>query len=372
MSNTVHLAAAINKKYLPYFSVMVSSVYRHRDSERQYVFHVLSAEVTADDLKYAVPYADGSFSVELVDVSDINERFESFDFGPFFGPECVYRLSLGDLLPDVKKIVYLDADLIVLDDISKLFDVDLGKSVLAAVRDIGTAGMVSGYAVGESERLSALGINSGLDYFNSGVLIIDIDRMKDRISLADYSQWILQYQPSYPDQDFLNSVFADSVKYLPMKWNVLFDSEGIRVKEIASCAPNGMFHEYLEARLNPSIFHYAGPVKPWMESVDGSDLFWGEARLSPLYEMVLESYISRPVNVSIENALKPAWRTFDDLYLKVNEGERIRADLHRRLTEAENRIGELDQKVIELQKSVDELKELKTPVINKVYARIKK
>ena len=156
MSNTVHIAAAINKKYLPYFSVMVSSVFRHRNPNRNYIVHVLSANVTLDDLKSAVPYADEQFAIELIDVSDVKERFKTFDFGPFFGPECVYRLSLGALLPDVEKIVYLDADLVVLDDISKLFDLDLGQNIIGAVRDIGTAGMVSGYAVGEAERLSSL------------------------------------------------------------------------------------------------------------------------------------------------------------------------------------------------------------------------
>ena len=365
MSNTVHIAAAINKKYLPFFSVMVSSVFRHRDPNRNYIVHVLSADVASDDLKHAVPYSDDNFAVVLVDVSGINERFETFDFGPFFGPECVYRLSLGALLPDVEKIVYLDADLVVLDDISKLFDLDLGQNIIGAVRDIGTAGMVSGYAVGEAERLSSLGIPSGVDYFNSGVLLMDIAEMKDQVTLEDYSRWINDHQPSYPDQDFLNSAFADSILFLPMKWNVLFDSEGIRVKEIASCAPQNMFHSYLEARLKPSIFHYAGPLKPWMQSVDGSDLFWSEARFSPLYESVLERYLSRPFDDSIDNALKPAWETFDDLYFKVSEGERIRADLHRRLTDAEKRIDEL-------QASADELKKLKTPLINKVYARIKK
>lgn len=364
MSSTVHIAAAINKKYLPYFSVMVSSVFRHRDPDRYYVLHILSADVTMDDLKCAVPYATDKFAIELVDVSDINERFKTFDFGPFFGPECVYRLSLGSLLPDVEKIVYLDADLVVLDDISKLYDLDLGHNILGAVRDIGTAGMVSGYAVGEVERLSALGIASGVDYFNSGVLLMDIARMKNGVTLESYSSWINDYQPSYPDQDFLNSTFAGSVLFLPMKWNVLFDSEGIRVKQIASCAPQDMFRSYLEGRLKPSIFHYAGPIKPWMQSVDGSDLFWSEARVSPLYETVLGRYLSRPYNDSIDDALKPAWETFDDLYFKVSEGERIRADLHRRLTDAERRIDEL-------QASIDELERLKTPLINKVYARIK-
>ena len=365
MSNTVHIAAAINKRYLPYFSVMVSSVFRHRDTNRSYIVHVLSANITPDDLKDAVPYADDKFAIDLLDVSDINEKFETFDFGSFFGPECVYRLSLGSLLPDVEKIVYLDADLVVLDDISKLFDLDLGQNILGAVRDIGTAGMVSGYAVGEAERLSSLGIPSGIDYFNSGVLLMDLAKMKDHVTLEGYSRWSNDHQPSYPDQDFLNSAFAGSVLFLPMEWNVLFDSEGIRVKEIASWAPQDLLHGYLEARLKPSIFHYAGPLKPWMQSVDGSVLFWSEARFSPLYETVLQRYCSRSFDDSIADALKPAWETFDDLYFKVSEGERIRADLHRRLTDAEKRIDEL-------QASVDELKILKTPLINKVYARIKK
>lgn len=364
MNSVIHLAAGINKSYLPFFSVMVSSVFRHRDPARRYCFHVLSFDVTESDLHDAVPYQTDSFKLNVVDASELNKRLAGYPFGPQFGPECVFRLGLIDLLPSVEKVLYLDSDLVVLKDISALFDVDIQKNCLAAALDIGSIGMISGYDLREADRLRRLGIDSSHLYFNSGVLLMNLSELRLSTSLNELLSWIMDFEPEYPDQDCLNFYFSDRTLHLPMRWNVLFDSEGIRVKDIASHAPKPLFRQYLDARNDPSIFHFAGPCKPWMRSVDGSQLFWSEARCSPLYESVVADYVCNQAVLNSSSALQPVWSTFDDLYFKVSEGERIRADLHRRLTDAERRIDDL-------QASVDELKRLKTPLINKVYARIK-
>lgn len=364
MDSVIHLAASINKSYLPYFSVMVSSVFRHRDPARRYYLHVLSFDVTESDLHDAVPYQTDSFKLSVLDVSELNKRLAGYHFGSQFGPECVFRLGLIDLLPSVDKVLYLDSDLVVLKDISALFDVDIQKSCLAAALDIGSIGMVSGYDLREADRLQRLGIDNSHSYFNSGVLLMNLSELRMSTSLNELLSWIVDFEPEYPDQDCLNRFFSNRTLRLSMRWNVLFDSEGIRVKDIAAYAPEPLFRQYLDERNDPSIFHFAGPYKPWMRYVDGSQLFWSEARFSPLYELVVANYACNQAVLNSSSALQPVWSTFDNLYFEVNEGERIRADLHRRLTDAERRIDEL-------QASIDELKRLKTPLINKVYARIK-
>lgn len=369
----IHIATAINESYLPYFSVMVSSLFRHRNPKRYYHVYVLASTLSAVKISQAAPFSSKSFTVELIDVSGFKKKLSSYNFGSFFGPESLYRLDLQELLPKSNKIIYLDSDLVVLKDIGELYDIDLEGFSLAATRDIGTAGMVSGYKTTESERLARLNITNGLDYFNAGVLILNLKEMrKKHCSTKEYIDWIFQNQPEYLDQDCLNYFFKDSVKYLPMEWNALFDSEGIRVKQIASQAPSSMYEDYLRARQNPYIFHFAGPIKPWMENVDGSSFFWNEARQSPLYENVLACYIERRFEKMNDGLMEPVWKTFDDLYFKVNEGERIRADLHRRLSNAEENINELNGTIIKLQAEIDELLKLKTPIVNRLYARIKK
>ena len=90
------------------------------------------------------------------------------------------------------------------------------------------------------------------------------------------------------DQDILNVLCAGRVKYVDMAWNVMTDYAGIRIDEIIAKAPYDIFMEYKEARKQPRIIHYAGPMKPWnnVES-DMAEYFWYYARQTEYYEVLL-------------------------------------------------------------------------------------
>lgn len=357
--DVVHIATAINRGYLPYFAVMVQSIISSRDMSREYCVHVVSSDVTLDDLDQMPFLNDDRFTVDLVDVNWFKGDVAELKFGEFFTVECIYRLALLDALPNVEKILYLDSDLVVLKDLSELYDIDLEHNYAAAVRDIGIAGMAGGYAPDETERLSKLGIDDFNNYFSSGVMVWDLRKTRSDFSLSQFVSWISENDPRYADQDCLNFFFKGSVLFLDMKWNTLFDSEGVRVSDIASFAPKEMQQEYLRARKEPAIFHYAGPIKPWAEDVDGSVLFWKIARESCLYEPVLRRY----VNSENKRLFDMVWKTFDDVYFRLSEAERIRADLHRRLSITEDKLSELEGRV-------EELERLKTPVLNRIYNKL--
>lgn len=357
--DVVHIATAINKGYLPYFAVMLQSIKRHCDASRRYCIHVLSSDVEQSDLEQMLITEDKLVAVDLLDVAWFKNETEKMEFGEFFSVECIYRLALLKLIPNVDKIIYLDSDLIVLDDISILFDTELGGNYVAAVRDIGIAGMVGGYAPDEAERLRSIGIEDANGYFSSGVMVWNLSKTRQDFTLSQLIEWIEENKPRYSDQDCLNYFFAGSVCYLDSKWNTLFDSENIRVSQIAPYASKALQEEYLRAREKPSIFHFAGPVKPWAEDVDGSPRFWGEARSSTLYEPVLRRY----VNSENKKLFKLVWETFDDVYFRLSEAERIREDLHKRLSEAERSIQMLQDRI-------DQLEQQKTPIATRLYNKI--
>ena len=279
-----------------------------------------------------------------------------------------------DLLPGANKILYLDGDLVVLDDISTLFDMDVENVCMAAAKDIGIAGMAGGNDREEGDRLERLGITDANSYFSTGVLLWNLDESRKMSTSDQLISWVVDRNPRYPDQDCLNFFYQGKVKFFDMKWNTLFDSENIRVSKIAPFAPDQMQREYIRARRAPSIFHYAGPVKPWNDDVDGSPLFWREARRSAFYEHVLVNYLSKQ---DAWNS-RLVWKTFDDVYFKLSEADRIRKDLHLRLSAAESRIDELlstekrlIQEVDALRHEVAEYRNDRIPLTNKLYRKIR-
>ena len=94
------------------------------------------------------------------------------------------------------------------------------------------------------------------------------------------------------DQDVLNFVFKGKIYYLNQRWNCIMNWDGLiknktRI-DILKLAPKSLFNEYLEARKNPYIIHYAGSQKPWeYPSCDFSNYFWKYANKSIYINQIL-------------------------------------------------------------------------------------
>ena len=131
----------------------------------------------------------------------------------------MFRLYLPNLLPEtVEKIIYLDSDLIINMDIRELWDTPLQGFSLAAVKDPHSP-FEQGFAAYIREVLEM----DPAQYFNSGVLIMDIARIKKTHNLFRECQDFFQKHTTFfPDQDLLNVLFKYDVKYLDNKYNCFF------------------------------------------------------------------------------------------------------------------------------------------------------
>ncbi len=148
-----------------------------------------------------------------------------------------YRLLLGEVLPDLERCIYLDADTIVNLDIAELWAEEGGENGLSAVRDLfsqeGHYSAFVGMGLGPEER-----------YFNSGVLLLDLKKFQKEENLLERGADFLKEHElvDFPDQDILNRFFGKECCLLSEKYNTLVARE----KKLG--------HDQIEA----CIYHYAG------------------------------------------------------------------------------------------------------------------
>jgi lipopolysaccharide biosynthesis glycosyltransferase len=165
-----------------------------------------------------------------------------------------YRIFLPQLLPDVPRVLYLDADVIVLESLAPLWEMDMSSSLVAAVTNITDPR----YA----DHPRALGIPDPQGYFNAGVLVLNLDLMRRE----DSSRTLYEYGTSHADelvwrdQDALNVVLGSSRIPLHPRWNCM-NSIMIFPESVDVLGPEAV----AEARANPAIRHFEGPglYKPW-------------------------------------------------------------------------------------------------------------
>ena len=115
---------------------------------------------------------------------------------------------------DVQRVLYLDADLLVLDDLGPLWDMDLRGAVMGAVLDPILDPQLKARAPG-LEKFPRV-----RDYFNAGVLLIDLDRWRKEC----ISEKALEYLTRHPDspladQDALNVACDGRWIDLGLRWN---------------------------------------------------------------------------------------------------------------------------------------------------------
>ena len=137
---------------------------------------------------------------------------------------ALYRLLIPDLLPDeIRKIIYLDSDTIINLDIAEMWNIALKNFPIAAIPQIFSV-PDSSINIENDIRVDSIKIDVN-DYFNSGVLLLDLNRLRQIFDgqLFSHCIEILLQNPrnNSLDQDALNILFNKNFLKLPVKFNRL-------------------------------------------------------------------------------------------------------------------------------------------------------
>ena len=130
---------------------------------------------------------------------------------PRYSEAASYRLLLPEILPDYETVIYIDCDVIVRNDLSALYtEIDLDKFLLAAVYEAPIEQ--------QAERWAAIGCDPK-GYFNSGMLVLNLQQMREESTSTKLMQELKTDYLEFPDQDVLNKVCRDRVFPLPPIYN---------------------------------------------------------------------------------------------------------------------------------------------------------
>jgi len=179
--------------------------------------------------------------------------FEHLSTRQYISKITFARLLIPELLPiEVSRVLYLDADILIANDLTALWEYDLGNAILGAVTDSEASANHRRLQRGVSADYQGM-VEPGAaspTYFNAGVLLINLKRWREE----QVSQRALRFIAEYPDtaladQDALNVVCAGQWAVLGDRWNCQHHD------------PRGYLKTPTDRR--PAIIHYAGKWKPW-------------------------------------------------------------------------------------------------------------
>ena len=293
--NNVPIILACDNKYVPFTSVLLTSLYENANKDNNYDVLLFQKDISDANKVILNSCISGkkNISLRFIDVSaqikNLNLRVFSY-----YSEAIYYRLFAPWLLNLYDKILYFDCDLVFNDDVAKMYNVDMGDMLLGAVRDHGMLlhknnpydNFPDDYY---SVFLENIDINN---YFNSGVLIMNLKQFRHDFDKEYILSYVEKKQWRFPDQDVLNVVCANRTIILDSKWNTMPETLGGRtVENIRKFIAPELCDDYVAARDNPSVIHYAMREKPWKYSVNLDwtlgKYFWRYAFLSPAKILVL-------------------------------------------------------------------------------------
>lgn len=317
MSN-VNVAFVTNKRFWNYTYIAIYSLSMFAKPSRNYIIYIISEDYESKHKTQLRLIEEKHNNITFIHV-DPKPLVGGYDFYVLghFSKETYYRLVMQDLLPKIDKVLYLDSDIIVNCDISELFDIDITDYLVGACLDPDTAGLYNGYMPDKKEYMdTVLKLKDPYTYFQAGVLLMNLIEFRKKYTVKDILDYATSEKFQLLDQDILNHLCEDNVKYVDMSWNVMVDFAGIRRSQIIQKAPKHHIDLYDRARKNQKIIHYAGPEKPWhYPDMDCGEFFWNIAKKTVVYEVVLWNMAQHAADEVDRWKHRPPISTFEKIRL---------------------------------------------------------
>jgi len=288
MTPCTDIAFCVDRRNLPHLAVVIDSIWEHLGPGPALTFHSIYDGPPDGPATRFVRRPVGPHRVRLVHAAE--HPFGALPMLDHVSAAALLRLRLGELLPAVDRVLYLDADMLVLRDLRPLLATDLSHALAAAVIDYGL------HAATEHERQLGAGDHRrhvretlGWDpddftYVNAGLLLLDLAALR-RDDFAERATRLVLDHPSrflWRDQDAVNLLLAGRIRLLDPRWNALvWHLEREERRHFARPAERVV--AALQRR-DPWILHLTGLYKPWLRLVDlpAYRLWWRQAfRTSP-------------------------------------------------------------------------------------------
>ena len=246
---------ACDDAYAPLVAVaIVSLIHCYKGNERLQIV-ILSNGVSKLNKQKLHRLANNNCSLEFFECSSLLKDYRKLIHNQRLNESIFSRIYVIDLFQKFNKILYLDADLVFNVSVDELLSVTLTKPVMV-VPDI----FIETYRnivpdMGEYLK-NELGLSSQDRYFNSGVILFDIQKCRGFADFSDLIALMKSKKYRWEDQDVLNIFFHNNFDICDYRWNTIWlqNPDMQNVLEQNLC--------YRNALMNPAIVHYAGGVLP--------------------------------------------------------------------------------------------------------------
>ena len=166
----------VDDKYAPFLGVAMQSLVDNASDENMYIINIMTTAMNEENRAKINKYERENVKILYHDVTDLaNNIKDKLYTRDYYSISTYFRLFIPNMFKQYDKALYLDSDIVILDDIANLYNIDIGNNYVGAAPDdvIATEQIFRDYA----EKV--VGCSSYKTYFNAGILIMNLKEMRD-------------------------------------------------------------------------------------------------------------------------------------------------------------------------------------------------
>ena len=241
-------------------TVSIASLICNSKKDNKIRIYVFCDGLTEEDKKRILELATDNCEIQCIDIKEKKYKFLK-DKTELCIKHVSYTAAFKFELPQIlneEKIIYIDGDTVIQNDISELWNLDMSNKSILAVDD-----QLDTYENGKSQLASGINVDSQ-HYFNSGVMVMDLEKMRQSNRTQQLVDYRINGQNRYMDQDAFNAVMKDDILPIDIKYNFL-----IQITDFYDLDELNSRYRYNEKTMEAFvsralILHFAGPIKPWV------------------------------------------------------------------------------------------------------------
>ena len=223
-ANTIYIAMITDDNYVKPTVVTLTSLWENKKAESVYNISILTNNLNEENTNLLKSLNNSNFSINILDKSNFIEEFKNINQERHVTFTSLLKFFLPEIFNNLDKILYLDSDILVQDDLSELFNIDISDFYSAAVKDI--------LCKVNKQHMLKYNIQNEY-YFNSGVLLLNLELMRQNNTANSLIEYRINNKNHFMDQDTFNAVLGHKVKYISYKYNFLnYYLEKMSIKEL--------------------------------------------------------------------------------------------------------------------------------------------
>ena len=254
----VNVVYITDERYATPTYVSMKSLKKNKAPDVYYYVHVICDNVRSRFKLQMMSLESDDFSIRFVEKDNMLNKYNIKKVNSIPVTAC-WKFFLGSIFPGMDKILYIDGDTLVLNDMYELYSTDLGDKYAGVVKDFKVC---TKYATKFFKDI----VKKNNGYFNSGMMLLNLKKMRDE-NIGDL---LIQYRLNginyFADQDALNACFGGKVLYMDPKYNymasnLLYKPEEIRDFYKKESIPTEF--DKIGVDDDVVVYHITGVKKPW-------------------------------------------------------------------------------------------------------------